>query len=390
MPESLYFYHTNPSLVYELNNGENTIDFKTNQFYINNTSSDVTVVLRNNFPITVSKASGGYGRGKDLTIRTVYQFNSHDRIIKTINAIHEYKKHYNNNQPELEMLLDTLIKMFDGNKDIRNVSISIDRNIDVTSLKEHRCVYAPDNDILLQYGEYDASQPHPFSIEGHAISEYKEFINTRKTSGVFVELVDNENNIKSRYMYVAKNFMEIPVRKDKNRPSGVYFTTAEFDRLDDIHIDPKFYSFEEGESELGLYKTKEEAMSGGNPENISKSEARQNEAAIIEAKQELEKVKTEAKLKEIHRAEELNALKHEQEARQAELKEKIIDLEFILEAKKKQTAELKEEVDARKAKRGDYYEERSHSRKDTSELLKFAPAVLLGAIGVFAYMKKNT
>jgi hypothetical protein len=212
---------------------------------------------------------------------------------------------------------------------------------------------------------------------------------SRESSGIFVELIDNENNITNRYMYVARQLLELPARRDQTKQSGVYFTTAVHDKDGDTNMDPKFYSFEDAEEALGLFKTKEEAMTGGNPEFIAKTKYAEQEAALRDAQRELEKVKNDHKIAEQHRLEKMAALKHDLEEKQLYMKEKINDLEHNLEKTKKRNSELKEESDSRKLTRADYYEERSYERKDSSELIKFVPALIVGAIGMFALFAKG-
>jgi len=196
------------------------------------------------------------------------------------------------------------------------------------------------------------------------MNEYRELIKEKKVSGIFLELIDNENNIKSRYIYVAKQLLEIPVRKDPNRPSGVYFTKAAYDRVNDVHINPEFYSYEDSEKELGLYKTKEEANTGGNPELINKNLLAEKEKELVDAKHRLESIVSNNK-------------------------ERINQLETELELKKKETAAIKEEYEEKKIKRTDYYEERSSVRKDSNEIVKFIPAVIAGAVAAFAIISSR-
>lgn len=390
MTEDLHFEHTTPAVVYDANNGENLADFRCSQFYINNTNSDIIVVHRNNLPVIIGKAANGYNSGKTFIIRNVYHFVTRDRMVSCINAIQAYKKQYNNSESELEILLDVLLKTFNNNRDTRIATIAIDRTVDINQVREHKRLYVPDTDIMLHLDNFDLAYPHPYSSQGRATADYKDFISTKKTSGIFVELIDNENNIKSRYMYVAKRLMEIPVRKDKYRATGVYFSSAQCDRLDDIHIEPQFYSFDEAEQTIGLYKNKEEALSGGNPEHLIKSEYQQKATDLLQAKQDLEQVKHENRIKDLNRTEEISKLKHQQEIKEMELKAKISELEHMNEEIKKHNVRLKEEAEIRSKTRSDYYEERKHSREDTSAVIKYAPAVLLAMLSAAALFKSKT
>ena len=46
----------------------------------------------------------------------------------------------------------------------------------------------------------------------------------------------------------------------------------------------------------------------------------------------------------------------------------------------------KDQYDRQERSRKDYYESRSYERKDTSELLKFIPGLIIGALTAFAIL----
>ncbi len=353
---------TEPSFTGDSNNS----DYKFSEYYINETSSDITIVRRNNLPILVNKALGSNRDKKQIIIKNVFTFRSNEQIVATINNITEYQKTYDNKQEDLENIKKILLLNYNTDRFCSNISVVIDYPINIATIKENNVIYVPNLDLLISLGTFNVTYPHPFSQEGSAMTDYTKLIKDKKVSGMFIELIDNENNIKNRYMYVAKQLLEIPVRKDKNRESGVYFTRAIYDRLDDVHIKPEYYGYDKAESELGIYKTKEEATTGGNPETISKKELINKEQELIDAKHKLS----------------MNDMVN---------KEKISSLEVEIENLKKRNAVLKEEFEHKKVEietksmeRKDHYEERSVVRKDNQEFIKYAPAVITGMIAMFA------
>lgn len=375
MKDKIIFHYVEPVKGFDTNSGEHLTDFRVSQFYINNTNEDVTVVLRNNLPITVEKNSGGYQSSKWFVIRTIYHFNRKQKIINTVNNINEYQKVYGKKQEDLEIIRQSLVHAFDDNPNVNITSVIIDFKIDISLIKDKGVIYSPDTDTLLVFRGLDLNYPHPFSNEGQAINEYHELVKERRTSGIFVELIDNENNINNRYMYVANQLLEIPVQKDKNKKSGVYFTKAVHDRFNDIHLTPEFFEFDKAVDYIGLFKTKEEAISGGNPELITKTELAKLEKELAEAK-------------------------HIQGIEQIEIKRKLAQSDTELENIKRENARLKEEIEIKKSmrtdnfeersnRRSDYYEERSYGRKDSTEFLKMAAVALTTAIGMLAILSKK-
>lgn len=356
--DGTYFYHSTPEVSHAVNNGEQLTDFKFSQFYINETSVDLTIILRNNLPILSPKVLGSNRDNKRLTVRNIYQFRSNEQIVRTIENINHYQKTYSGNN-DLELIKSILMTNYNNDRFTSNCSITIDYKIDLDIILEHKHIYNPETDILIKLGAYNEAHPHPFSHEGHSINDYKESIKNKKVSGVFIELIDNENNINNRYTYMAKQLISIPVLKDKNKKSGVYFTKAEYDRLDEAHVTPSYYTYDEAENMLGIYKTREDAVTNGNPETIIKADLANKEKEILQ-------------------------IKHETSLRDLENKRIIGDMELEIERLKRSNALVKEDLEINKARRNDYYEDRSVTRKDNQEFIKYAPAAIAGLLTIFA------
>jgi predicted nucleic acid-binding protein len=137
-----------------------------------------------------------------------------------------------------------------------------------------------------------------------------------------------------------------------------------------------------------MYRTQEEATSGGDANVISQTVRAKADKESREARIELERIKTQAAIDDTQRTKELAELKHQQQKQELTYKTQISELEHRLEATKRINTEVKEDVDIRKNQRSDYYDERSYQRKDSSELIKYIPAILLGVGGLFTYMGK--
>lgn len=345
-------------LVYETNNGENSAEFKVSHFYINNTDEDIAVIHRNNLPIILERSAGHFAQMGNFIIRTVYKFTSHQRIVNTINNIQKYRSAFNLKQEDLDLLLEALIKAYDNDHKLNFATVSIDREIANKTIKDRSCVYVNDADILLcdyrSFGKY----PHPYSPEGISRQDYKNISEERKISGVFVELIDNENVIKNRYMYVAKKLVPIPSHSDPSKMSGVYFSRTEYDSLGNVHIEPEYLTFEEAEEKLGLYKTQDEALTGGNPELISKTEFQKTNAELERLRNENARMTIEnAKIKEEH------------------------DIKKVVRNDQAEEISLSRKT---------YYEDRIYDRKDNSEFLKLSGVIIATGIGIYAALQKTS
>ena len=379
-------HHTEVSKCTDRSAGTASTDFKVSRHYINTSSHDFTVIHRNGLPVRFARTADAYNNRK-ITIRDVYTFNSRTQIVSTISAL-QTRRTQMDAHPELDIILTALLEAA-SIASTQTVSVAVDHSIDINILVQYPCIYFTDTDVLIQLGEYRPDIPHPYSLEGLALDQYHPLITERKCSGVFVELIDNENTIQSRYLYVANHLMEIPVRTDPSRPSGVYYSEASCTATDEIHVSPTYCTFDEAESALGLYSTKEAALTGGNPELAFKHSTSASERDLIQARQDLERIKSESRLQELSRLDEIAAIKHEQELRLNELKSQMADIEHRLLKKKKRNDHLKEEYDGRKTKRDDYYDERSSHRRESVEWTKYAPAIVIGTIGALAYWGKK-
>lgn len=371
-----------PDQVYDTNTKENDTEFKVVQFYVNNTNEDICVVHRNNLPIVIRKAVGYFGGLGTFAIRNVYHFKGQEQIINTINNLQHLKKKCSIQANELDLVLTALLKAYDSDHRITSYSVAVDKEVPVKTLRNHSAIYVQEADVMLCDARSTMQCLHPYSEEGMIHYDYHGMVEERRVSGVFLELIDNENTVKTRYMYVAKQLIEIPAKQDKSKVSGLYFTLADHDKLNEVHLEPKHLSFDQAEKEVGLYKTREEALSGGNPEVLSRTEEERVKRELAELKRQVDIEKAET-----------DRLKNEQEQR-------LLEMNRQLEIEKQQSKRLQEELDAKKLIRADYYEDRkldrsdryedrSYQRKDDHELLKMAGIAVATGFSVYLAMNRS-
>lgn len=195
---------------------------------------------------------------------------------------------------------------------------------DVSSSKLH---YVAEHDVALGFREPTDQDVHPFSREGR-IDYVTDGQRKREANGaldITIDIVDNEGTFGDRYLSVGGTAFAIRARKDQTLESGIYAGWTNEIRVNGAPMvfGRKLFEFEDLEKSVfpfTLYKTPEEAQ-GIDP-------SKQRELELNESKTRLD------------------LLKHERD-------------EVSL---------------ARK----DYYEERSLSRKDSSDGWKMLPAFVLG------------
>lgn len=281
-------------------------------------------------------------------------------------------------------------------------------------------------DVIVTKVKEDLILPHPNSSEGlqqFSITSNKAF---ESHAGILVRVVDNESIAKARFYHAAKQLISVPSSDDETIKSGVYSTVATMAADGFIDRETVYYTFEEAEEKLGMYRTREEALSHGNPEFALRAEEAKNRAeeARLTAEtrklsNDLELLRKERELEILDSERELRALTHSLEitkAENAQIKESMSIREAFRAdtfsekdvARKNQEREdqrlfTKEDLDRKLREqemknyyafeaehRKDYYDRRSSERKDTSEMIKYIPAILIGALGAYALVQTKT
>ncbi len=350
------------------NTGEQHANFRTTVFYENKSSEDITIVQRNNLPVIIPGSNEFRSREGVLIIRTAYNFNGKNTIVSTINALDFMHQHHKMMNKELLVIREMLLDYYHKNNvhsNIRNCVINIDREVPCRYIRNHGAVYITDADVMVISDHIKEHIPHPYSSEGVTLDNYNRIASQNSTNGIFIDLIDNENKISNRYMYVAKQVIEVVPRVDKSRASGLYLVRTETDSHGYTHMEPEFVDLEVAEESVGLYPTQEEAITGGDPDSIIR---------IEQAKLKLGETRAEIELSEFKRKANIEKQEYEREKNRSDENLRI----------------LQAKLDEAKAVRTDYYEDRSHVRKDSSEAWKYIATAAVTGLGLYAaFLKAN-
>lgn len=366
--------------------------FTVTQNFVNETSKEIYVINQNNFPVCISNRDVRYTPKNKFSIRTIYTFKNKHSISKTILALdtmidnlNKYKslaqieKEANEGTNEL-VIVRKLLSDYNSrtgvvlshsgnafNETNGYCHIQIERVLRESELLNHRSVFDPDLNLLFIYDALDPNMLHPRSEEGitvrNAMSDHK-VVNT--SFSMNIDIVDNENNISKRYLYAGKEVHEIPTIKDIDRESGVYLSNVVKHGKYPEATCLKRCSLDKASEELGLYRTMEEALTGGDAKLLV-----EERVTALKAVTEIKKAETEVK------------------------KADNIDKSEIYAGRKYDREDVRSEVDEttkiRSLQRNDYYEERSHHRKDSiesvkfsNELIKLIPAAIATTVALYA------
>lgn len=247
-------------------------------------------------------------------------------------------------------------------------------------------LYLEDMDIVLSTTHPSSAPMHPKSEELHRteLVEKEEHINRAQSFGYSLRIVDSQGIYGERFVNIHNNVYRVPRIEKSKLNDGVYLVSS--GTMDGgIAESPKpvsrRYTFEEADEILPLYETIKEANTLGDVFAQRQKEIADQQYELKEREQELKRDRfvAEKELEEMRRRLEKERLADEQSRsretqRFAELKE--------LHARQEH------ERTRESAKRKDYYEARSHERKDAQEWVKFIPAVITGVLAAFVGILK--
>lgn len=334
--------------------GDNQANFRYVRHFINNSSETIHILHRNNLSVPLRKTLDTNYPNGDLIIRSSWQFHGMNMLADARKSLIATFENLQLKSPELIMINKRLIEACNSNPYAPRVTIVIDRIISARRIKEMGSIYLHDEDIIISSTEEANRILHPYSSEGTTDPSYYDYITKNNLNGFFIELIDNEKNTSSRFIYSGKKLLEIQAVVDSKRKSGVYYQHAINHPLTGVELERNYCTLDDAEVVVGLFKTRDEALSGGNPEIISKTEFEESKKELARANHELELVRNESNL----------------------TKEK-------LDRERLERADLYEE---RKIRRNDYYDDRSYARKDSNEILKLASAAVGAGLAVFGVM----
>jgi hypothetical protein len=135
-------------------------------------------------------------------------------------------------------------------------------------------------------------------------------------------------------------------------------------------FETRYHSFDIAEDTLGLFRSREEAEHFGDLNTKQKTELLTLQSTVERLKMERQEVEATTKL--------------EVAEKDRQLKELTSKLEREDLALARERAELEYQEKERRRRLEERFEERSYYRKDSSEVLKFIPSVIVGLGAIFA------
>lgn len=361
------------------------LGFETYTTYTNGLPYPVVISLRNGLSLTIPPLNQNWQQSPDFVATVRYRFAKGVKIDthRLFDAISE-------NDSEETKALKEAISDARVNVSYNGHECTLRYHVDVRTFEEHRgAMYIHELDIALSLDDPESPVYHPESTWGRELQ-----LQHTKDVGLVYQICinDTEQRYGKRWANIGGRVLPVRVVEDHTRKEGVYVTIAGHHHQS--KTEEIYYTFESASAELMLFSTESEARTLGNMAEERKREfenlqhdqrmltlkmeeehkSKIHELEMRLAQQKQEKADRESKMAKViaklKKAEAKFAYKLEKEARRLEKEAKRRDA---------QLAKEKAERESRMLGVRDHYEHRSYDRKDTSEIVKWLPALAVGA-----------
>lgn len=359
--------------------GHSTNNFSVDCQYINGFSRPVTLVDRNGMKVEIPPNINPIARtfivrltitlGREVNVNIEQLLNSACSATRTL----------------ADVIQKGAVSFRNGERRHR-----LDFHVELADVESRGgSLYLSNLDVVVSLLQGHMVPHHPRSEVGvrNNLVESDDTINDVSSFGYSIRIVDSGGHFGDRFVNINKKVYKVPVARESPLGDGVYVTSSGPVDGDYAYRPPvaQRYTFEEADKELGLYRTVEEAKTFGDEyaarekelkelslfvkqeEQRMKEERQRREAEFEERKRELER----ERLEEDNRRKETD---YHFQQRQTRLKEEIAELEH------------KRNIEMIRSKDG--YEQRSLQRKESSEVVKYLPAIFTGLLALFIAIKK--
>lgn len=349
-----------------------TAQFTVTHSFSNNLSFDVNVCDHNNIFHRVERSKITSQAAGDFYIYTTFVYTTKTALNSVFKVLRYMKENRARNTGFFNQMLNTVEKLVSVTEDKGYIAIKFGLRIREEEFFNNDSIFDPGSNYLITTDE-SSDILHPLCEEKlTARGPNYEFDGDARPGGLALEVVDTVSGQYKLFSVLSGKVMEVPVRTNSARPDGLYVyylgaagkeLKTEFYSDRDKNLNPSQIPYEEALKKFGIYRSKHDAELGGRQDLKLEKELKDKEEALSNLKLRLEEQKLEA-----------------EEAKIRHQKEK--------EAMERERLTFKDKLETKQMRQSDYYETRSAERKDTSEWIKFIPAVLMGFIGAALLFKK--
>lgn len=255
-------------------------------------------------------------------------------------------------------------------------------------------LYLRELDIVVTTAVDDPRIYHPFSAKGqeNGLCEYAEREN-RDGFHFRIRIIDHNGVYGPRYVNLAGQVFKVPVGLDDDLDDGVYLTrspAATSEITDGTGAYSERFDFSEADAALKLYRTYAEAAALGSPEEALNRELQERKQALALAEIQFKELKAQRDAERDQHARNLEREREEAKRKQALLDDELSRRKFELTRAETQSSLLENTIRRDTLRIKEHYEVTGARRKESLELLKFVPALLLAGYAAYQAYKKVT
>jgi len=355
------------------------------EFY-NGLGTPVTVSLRTGVRFVIPHVPGGPTHG--FLIRNRYDASGQDVKVDVHELLNDQGR---NTSPEANLLLNSpLLTAEQSGK--RHTAMDY-----TLSLEEFEnnggSIYLTNLDISLSILNPAYASPHPYSTVGGRNELLLRDIEEMDRGILYrIRIIDRGGVFGDRFVNLNGEVYHVRHERDANLKDGVYAlghapATGEF-AMGGPRTD--FFTFEEADKALRLYRTYLDAKTLGDPDSQYKREVDEQKHSNTMRELELRAEKLELDQQHANRMRELEREREEAKSRLLQKENELKDREFILQ-QLEQAFKIREKELAREhLYLKDLYETRGNNRKESLEWLKYGSALITGLGALYAVYKKVT
>lgn len=373
--------------------GLNVGGFNQSISVYNFTDEVVYIKTQGNVPVAISPLHGKIGGSipqKHIEIRVTSSINNSADFGQTVELVNDIIRDGITTSHETKGFIEKIRGLVDREPVLSRHNTVEDMNIFIireSELLAETCCFIRECNLMLSHSRAMVMEHHPYSNEAWSTPDIRSHKESRQASGNFIRVVDNDNLRDKWYYYSAKKVVEVEAVQDRSKDSGVYF--SELVHKDGVnYVTTRYLNFQEASEELGLYTTREDAVTNGNPELLvtvedarHKSEIEKMKLKLESMRQQAEQLKIEADQYRLKYEMELSRVKHEATLQREEIDVKSLKRKDNFEEK---ATVRKDNFEKRSSKRKEKQEEASFVFKAAEAVVKSAPLILTGvaAIGI--------
>lgn len=235
-------------------------------------------------------------------------------------------------------------------------------------------VYINELDLCISRADSHYTYLHPYSEEGLALAE--RIVGSHSSLEFRIEIVDSKRQLGDRWVNINGMVYHISAMSDTTRQDAVYIIA----RCGVHKSQLTSYALDEADEKLNLFRTRQEAIELGQSREVAE---RQHQALMANLKREADEAQANFVREKQEMEQETLRLKQQLDKTKLNTTSSEEIFKQQLAALQHREAQFEIERTREQARMKDYYELRSHERKDSSEMIKWLPTAIVALAAIW-------